>query len=208
MDIDKLLKFAGSSEFEGSVCADTRQLNKGDIFVAICGSHVDGHDFIPNALKNGAAWIVCQSNAGIESDNRVVVKDSAMALGLLSQATYGDPAKKLTNLAVTGTNGKTSVCYIVRSIIQTTGQRCGLIGTIVYDSAANSDSPQSSTLTTPDAVTIARLMSEMCKAKTKYMVTEASSHALSQQRLAGVEFSAAAFTNLTGDHLEIGRAHV
>jgi UDP-N-acetylmuramoyl-L-alanyl-D-glutamate--2,6-diaminopimelate ligase len=202
MDIDKLIKFAGSSEFAGAVCADSRQLGKGDIFVAIGGSEVDGHDFISDALKKGAVWIVAQTDAEIESDNLVIVEDSARVLGLLAQAACGDPAKKLTNLAVTGTNGKTSICYIVRSIIQTAQIQCGLIGTIVYDSAADSGTSESATLTTPDAVTIARLMSEMAEVKTEYMVTEASSHALSQQRLAGIEFSAAAFTNLTGDHLD------
>ena len=202
MNIKELLQFVSSPEFTDSVRADTRVLSKGDIFVAICGSRVDGHDFISIALEKGAAWIVCQQPPQIKTDNVIVVEDSAKALGLLAQAAYGNPANKLTNLAVTGTNGKTSVCYVVRSIIQTAAMQCGLISTIVYDSAASSDSPQPSTLTTPDAVTIAKLMSEMAAAGVKYMVTEASSHALSQQRLAAIPFAATAFTNLTGDHLD------
>lgn len=199
MILEELLLFAKSSEFAGSVCADTRILAKGDIFVAIDGSHFDGHEFIAEAIDKGAAWIVCQREAGIEADNVVVVQDSSYALGLLAQAVFGSPAKKLTNLAVTGTNGKTSVCYIVKSIMEAANRKCGLISTILYDSGAGSEK---ASLTTPDAVTAARLMSQMAKADVEFMVTEASSHALSQNRLAGVEFTAAAFTNLSGDHLD------
>jgi UDP-N-acetylmuramoyl-L-alanyl-D-glutamate--2,6-diaminopimelate ligase len=105
----------------------------------------------------------------------------------------------LTNLAVTGTNGKTTVAFLVRSCIQNTGQKCGLIGTILYDTGAESfEAP----LTTPDCLTIAEKQSQMLKADAKYMVIEASSHALDQNRLAAIDFKAAAFTNLTGDHLD------
>jgi UDP-N-acetylmuramoyl-L-alanyl-D-glutamate--2,6-diaminopimelate ligase len=105
----------------------------------------------------------------------------------------------LTNLAVTGTNGKTTVAFLVRSCVQTPGQKCGLIGTILYDTGEETfEAP----LTTPDCLTIAERQAQMLKAGAKYMVIEASSHALDQNRLAAIDFKAAAFTNLTGDHLD------
>ena len=202
MTYQQLLQHVRSSEFNADVRSDTRLLNKGDIFVAISGVSVDGHDYIPTAIAKGACWVVCKNPGDNTSDNIITVADTSQALGQLSQAVNGDPAAKLTNLAVTGTNGKTSVCYITRSIIQAAGHKCGLISTIVYDSAAGSETAQTASLTTPDSTIIAKLMKQMVSAGATYMATEASSHALSQNRLAGVPFAAAAFTNLTGDHLD------
>ncbi|MHC5097932.1 MAG: UDP-N-acetylmuramoyl-L-alanyl-D-glutamate--2,6-diaminopimelate ligase, partial [Planctomycetota bacterium] len=129
----------------------------------------------------------------------IVVADTAAAMGLLAQASTGNPSSKLTNLAVTGTNGKTTVAYMTRSIIEHTGAKCGLIGTIEYNTGVTTIPAP---LTTPDAITIARVAQEMVANDAAYMVVEASSHALSQKRLAGISFTAAAFTNLTGDHLD------
>jgi UDP-N-acetylmuramoyl-L-alanyl-D-glutamate--2,6-diaminopimelate ligase len=127
------------------------------------------------------------------------VPDASIALALLAQAYYGDPASKLTNLAVTGTNGKTTVAFLVRSCFQAAGLKCGLIGTVVYDTGAD---VLPADLTTPDPLTVAKAQSQMLKAGAKFMVIEASSHALDQGRLAAIGFKAAAFTNLTGDHLD------
>jgi len=129
----------------------------------------------------------------------IVVKDSSLALASLAQAANGEPASKLTNLAVTGTKGKTTVTFLVRACFQSIGQKCGLIGTVIYDTGIDvSPAP----LTTPDCLTIAQSQSQMLKAGAKYMVIEASSHALDQNRAAAINFKAAAFTNLTGDHLD------
>lgn len=178
------------------VCADSRQVQAGDCFVAIRGTQADGHAYIPTARQRGARYIVAEEPA---NDDCVVVADSAEALGLLAQAALDNPSSRLTNLAVTGTNGKTTTSYMVRSIIETAGASCGLIGTIVYSAGQTTvDAP----LTTPDALTIARAAQQTVESGGKYMMIEASSHALSQQRLAGVPFTAAAFTNLTGDHLD------
>jgi len=179
------------------VCADSRQVRQGDVFVAVCGTQVDGHDYIDKALSQGAAYVVTQRP--VDGVDCVVVEDSARALGQLAQASFGSPSSKLTNLAVTGTNGKTTVTYLVRSVLEHIGAKCGLIGTIEYSTGVNS---VPASLTTPDAITIARAASEMVRNGADYMVVEASSHALSQKRLAGVSFTAAAFTNLTGDHLD------
>ena len=179
------------------VSADSRQVTVGDVFVAVPGTQVDGHDYIRQAIKQGAAFIVSQRP--VEGVDCVIVKDSAQALGILAQASYGNPSDKLTNLAVTGTNGKTTVSYLVHSILKYTGAKCGLIGTIAYHNGATATPAP---LTTPDAVTIAKAAGEMVSNGADYMMIEASSHALSQKRLAGISFTAAAFTNLTGDHLD------
>ena len=169
----------------------------GDVFVAVSGTQVDGHDFIRQVQVNGAGHIVTQRP--VEGADCIVVEDSAVALGLLAQASFGNPNSLLTNLAVTGTNGKTTVSYMVRSIVEHTGTRCGLMGTIEYSTGGGK---VAAPLTTPDAVTIAKAARQMVDNGCEYMIIEASSHALSQNRLAGISFTAAAFTNLTGDHLD------
>jgi len=247
MNFDELLNLV-SSDNAPSICIDSRAIGAGDIFVAVKGTVYDGHDFIDQALANGAGYIVCQQDRGQRTEDRrqikhelVVVDDSATATGgnlkrvpkdwdelgdgllpsikhrassietivvddsteaaaVLAQAVRGNPASRLTNLAVTGTNGKTTVAYLVRSCIQKAGQKCGLIGTVIYDTCSG-DSCQAA-LTTPDCLTIAAGQEQMLKNGAKYMVIEASSHALSQNRLAGINFKAAAFTNLAGDHLD------
>jgi UDP-N-acetylmuramoyl-L-alanyl-D-glutamate--2,6-diaminopimelate ligase len=204
MTFDKLLNLV-SANMSPRACTDSRLVNKGDIFVAIKGTHHDGHDFISQALANGAKYIICENRKSIyeprvTSHGFIVVNDTARAAALLAQASRGNPASKLTNLAVTGTNGKTTVAFLVRSCIQKAGQKCGLIGTVVYDTC--SDKSHESTLTTPDCLSIADRQEQMVKNGARYMVIEASSHALSQYRLAGINFKAAAFTNLTGDHLD------
>lgn len=195
MTFTQLLALAASGGVR--VCADSRAVGRGDCFVAVRGAQSDGHDFIPMAIERGARYVVAErAAAGVPC---VVVANSAEALGQLAQAVWGNPNGALTNLAVTGTNGKTTTSYLVRSVIETAGYACGLLGTIVYSTGRQAtDAP----LTTPDALTIARMAREMLDSGARYMMIEASSHALSQHRLAGVSFTAAAFTNLTGDHLD------
>jgi UDP-N-acetylmuramoyl-L-alanyl-D-glutamate--2,6-diaminopimelate ligase len=203
MTFDELLNLV-SSDKAPDICVDSRLVNDGDIFVAVKGTIYDGHDFIGQAAARGAKYIVAnkggakfeQPAAGCAT---ILVENSAEAAAILAQAGRGNPASKLTNLAVTGTNGKTTVAYLVRSAIQAAGEKCGLIGTIVYDTGLNSSQAD---LTTPDCLAIADTQQQMVRAGSKYMVIEASSHALSQNRLAGIKFKAAAFTNLAGDHLD------
>ncbi len=199
MTFDDLLAVV-SSDASPKVRTDSRLVRQGDIFVAIAGSAADGHRFIDQAVANGARYVVCQ-----DRDHRsasavtVVVENSARAAGLLAQASRGRPASKLTNLAVTGTNGKTTVAFLVHACVTHAGKRCGLMGTVVYDTGSGV-TPAS--LTTPDPLTVAEMQHSMVEAGAEYMVIEASSHALSQDRLAGIGFRAAAFTNLSGDHLD------
>ncbi len=205
MTFDELLALASSGDCP-DICVDSRLVKGGDIFVAIKGTVYDGHDFIDQAITNGARYIVCQKDRRQETGDRIqkeceiiFVEDSTEASALLAQAKAGNPASQLVNLAVTGTNGKTTVAYLVRSCILAAGQKCGLIGTVEYDTGS---AVCQSSLTTPDCLEIARIQQQMVEAGCKYMVIEASSHALSQNRLAGINFKAAAFTNLTGDHLD------
>jgi UDP-N-acetylmuramoyl-L-alanyl-D-glutamate--2,6-diaminopimelate ligase len=203
MNFNELLALVRS---ENSLCirTDSRLVKDGDVFVAVKGTAYDGHDFIGQALANGAKYIVYQQDRRhIEYDGRhelIIVDDTTEAAAILAQAAGGNPASMLTNLAVTGTNGKTTVAFLVRSIIQKASHKCGLIGTILYDTC--SGSTYQAPLTTPDYLDIAARQQEMVRNGAKYMVIEASSHALSQNRLAQINFKAAAFTNLSGDHLD------
>ncbi len=205
MTVDELLALV-SSDGQTAVRIDSRRMRAGDVFVAIRGPNCDGHDFIGSAVAAGAKYIVCESGRTIpDASGRagkpvlVRVASPAVAAGRLAQAAQGNPAAQLTNLAVTGTKGKTTITFLVRSCIEAAGSKCGLIGTIVCDTGAN---VISSSLTTPDCLTIAAAQRQMVDARAKYMIIEASSHALSQDRLAGIDFRAAAFTNLTGDHMD------
>ncbi len=199
MTFTQLLAMAGAAGGRVRVCADSRLVSAGDIFVAIAGVHSDGHAFIRQAVERGAAYVVCGKPAECSPAQMIVVEDSAHALGLLAQASQNNPNAQLTNLAVTGTNGKTTTAFLVQAVIRYAGQKCGLIGTITLDTGGRQ---QTAAMTTPDALTIAAAAREMVDNGAAYMMIEASSHALSQQRLAGIHFTAAAFTNLTGDHLD------
>ena len=198
MTLDELLKLV-SSDKTLVLCTDSRLVRTGDIFVAVKGTVYDGHAFIDQAVANGAKYIVCERPCCCNNADVIVVDDSAEAAAILAQASRGNPALGLTNLAVTGTNGKTTVAFLVRSCIQNAGSKCGLLGTILYDTGLSSSQ---AALTTPDGLAIAESQEQMIKAGSKYMVIEASSHALYQNRLAGINFRAAAFTNLAGDHLD------
>lgn len=205
MTLDELLAFVSSGE-KTALQIDSRRVRAGDIFVAIPGPNCDGHDFIGPAVAGGAKYIVCEKGRSIPALSGpagkpvlVRVESPAAAAGRLAQGAQSNPAAQLTNLAVTGTKGKTTITFLVRSCIEVAGSKCGLIGTIVCDTGS---SITSSSLTTPDCLTIANAQRQMVDAGLKYMVIEASSHALSQDRLAGIDFAAAAFTNLTGDHLD------
>ncbi|MHC4483068.1 MAG: Mur ligase family protein, partial [Planctomycetota bacterium] len=203
MTFAELLNLVSSDKVPG-ICVDSRLVKAGDIFVALEGTVYDGHDFIDQALANGAKYIVCRRHKAsilnrAVSCEIIITDNSAEAAALLAQASRDNPALKLTNLAVTGTNGKTTVAFLVRSVIQKAGEKSGLIGTITYDTGRKSCQ---AALTTPDCLAIAETQEQMVNAGSKYMVIEASSHALFQDRLAAVNFKAAAFTNLAGDHLD------
>lgn len=170
----------------------------GNIFVAIGGLHYSGLEFIEDAIYNGAICIV--SDKELECEVPIVlVKDAQNALADLAALVYGNPAKALSLVGITGTNGKTTVSYLVESIFKAAGKKTGLIGTIEYRvGEEHIDAPY----TTPDAVMLNDILSKMKKAECTSVIMEISSHALAQKRVRGLEFDIVVFTNLSIEHLD------
>ena len=183
-----------------SVQVDSRRCGPGACFVAVRGWAADGHAYVPAAIKAGCSAVVCEDASAVPPHVAcAVVGDSHAAVGQLAQAIRGWPSRKLVNLAVTGTNGKSTVTYLVRSILEAVGHKVGLIGTISYETTLRSI-PASNT--TPDATVLAELTEEMVSAGCSHLIMETSSHALHQRRVEGLEFAVGIFTNLTGDHMD------
>ena len=185
-----------------SICSDSRRCTPNSCFVAVRGFARDGHDFIRSAISAGASGTVCEDPSHLPADCPIphaVVSDSHEALGRLAQGLKGFPGRKLTCIGVTGTNGKTTVTHLIRSILSDAGHRTALVGTISYETGKRSIPAM---MTTPDAVELAEMMGEMVASGITHLVMEVSSHALDQRRTAGVEFSVGVFTNLSGDHLD------
>ncbi|WP_274957318.1 UDP-N-acetylmuramoyl-L-alanyl-D-glutamate--2,6-diaminopimelate ligase [Millionella massiliensis] len=181
---------------------NSRKVEKGDLFVAVRGTQVDGHDYIPDAIAQGASAIVCETLPADELDpavSYVLVDDSAAALALLAAAYYGHPSLKLRLVGVTGTNGKTTIATLLYDLFTALGHRCGLISTVVYRVG---EERIESTHTTPDPLTLNRLMAEMVDAGCDYCFMEVSSHSIVQKRIEGLRFTGGIFTNITHDHLD------
>ena len=183
-------------EVSGVFC-DSRRVVKDSIFVCIVGSAMDGHNFAKSAYDAGAGAIVCERDLGL--DNQIIVENSKQVYAQLCAGYFDNPAKKLKLVGVTGTSGKTSVTYILKNLLEAQGKKVGLIGTIqnIIDKEVL---PAKNT--TPDAYELQSLLSLMHKAGCEYVVMEVSSHALDQNRVFGLEFECAIFTNLTQDHLD------
>jgi UDP-N-acetylmuramoyl-L-alanyl-D-glutamate--2,6-diaminopimelate ligase len=201
--VDELpaLRTEGSLDREvAGITYDSRRISPGMVFVAIPGQNTDGHDFIPAAIDRGAAAIICERN-GFTSQRaaKIKVADARAALARASAAFYGHPSAKLKVIGVTGTNGKTTVSFMVKRILEAAGLKTGLLGTIRYEIG---DRVIPAHRTTPEALEVQYLMSQMLRAGCQACVMEVSSHALDQKRVAGVEFDVGIFTNLTQDHLD------
>ena len=181
------------------VSYDSRRVEPGHMFVAITGYAADGHRFIPMALDKGAACILCERRPeGVIPF--ILVPDSRTALAMLGANWYGHPAEKMTILGVTGTNGKTSVTYLLKSVLeQVLGAKVGLIGTIQN---MIGDEVLPTERTTPESFELQGLFAEMAAAGCTHVVMEVSSHALYLHRVDCVPFAVGAFTNLTEDHLD------
>lgn len=182
------------------VTGDSRRVLPGTLFVALKGERFDGHDYAGQALEKGACAVLTERDLGLE--RQIVVPGTRAAYALLCAELSGNPADKLKLIAVTGTNGKTTITYLLKQVLESMGKKTGLIGTIHVEIG---DMELPAKHTTPDPAELHALLGRMVAAGCEYVVMEASSHALDQHRLEGCAFEAGIFTNLTQDHLDYHR---
>ncbi|RYF88095.1 MAG: UDP-N-acetylmuramoyl-L-alanyl-D-glutamate--2,6-diaminopimelate ligase, partial [Chitinophagaceae bacterium] len=173
----------------------------GSCFIAVAGSASNGHDFIESAIKNGAVAIVCEKMPATlqEGITYVEVADTAFAAGQMAHQFYGQPSVQMKLVGVTGTNGKTTIATLLHKLFTSLGYNCGLIST-VQNQVGHAIIP--ATHTTPDAITLNALLQQMNEAGCQYVFMECSSHAIEQQRIAGLHFAGAIFSNISHDHLD------
>lgn len=183
----------------GSLCVDSRLVSLGDIFIAVRGPSVDGHDYIQAAVDAGAAVIIAENIVDFEGIYSVKVTDTRPLAGMLALAERGHPERKMTLIGATGTNGKTTISTLVYQVFQTLGYQCGLIGTV---EKRIGERVLESKLTTPGPLELAVDLSNMADAGCTHVVMEVSSHALDQCRTDGLHFQVACYSNLTQDHLD------
>jgi UDP-N-acetylmuramoyl-L-alanyl-D-glutamate--2,6-diaminopimelate ligase len=180
---------------------DSRKIEKNDVYVALKGTIADGHQFIKQAIQDGAKAIVCEK-LPVYLESHIVyiqVENAAQALGILAANFYGNPSKKLKLVGVTGTNGKTTVVTILYKLFKKLGYNVGLISTI-HNKIKTRIYP--STHTTPNPVELNRLLAEMVKKRCTHVFMEVSSHAVVQKRIEGIHFKGAVFMNISHDHLD------
>lgn len=184
-----------------SVVFNSRKVEKGSLFIATRGTQVDGHNYIHTAISLGASAILCET---IPEDlhkevTYIQVSNSQFSLGIIASNLYDNPSKKLIVIGVTGTNGKTSTTTLLYQLFSKLGYKVGLLSTIQIKIA---DETIPSTHTTPDAISIQKSMRMMVDAGCTYCFMEVSSHAIDQDRIAGIKFRGGLFTNITHDHLD------
>src|SRR5262245_37450986 len=202
MRLGELLETSGrGADLEvAGIAVDSRRVRHGDVFFALAGSRSDGRLHVAEALARGARAVVVDGS-GVEAPGAVVVRTAAprALLGRAAARLAGDPSAALVVVGVTGTNGKTTTTYVLEALWRAAGAAPGVVGTISYRFG---DVQRPAALTTPDAAELHALLAEMRAAGTTHVAMEVSSHALAQERVAGVRFDAAVFTNLTRDHLD------
>jgi UDP-N-acetylmuramoyl-L-alanyl-D-glutamate--2,6-diaminopimelate ligase len=182
------------------VAYDSRTLTAGQVFVALRGQHADGTAFARQAIERGAAAVVSEQPApdGVHVP-WAMVEDARLALALIATTFYRDPSREMQVVGITGTNGKTTTAYLLASIFEAAGIRCGLLGTVAYRAG---EVVREATRTTPEAPEVQALLREMVEQGCGACAMEVSSHALSLRRVDGMTFAAGVFTNLTRDHLD------
>ena len=190
---------------------DSRQIGEGYMFVAQVGTAVDGHTFISSCVEKGAAAIVLSKREYMAEKTQmdkapcpkdttyILVENTDKALGLLASKWFGEPSKSLTLVGVTGTNGKTTIATLLYKLVRALGHKAGLLSTVVN---YIEDEAVAATHTTPDAIELNGLLRRMVDAGCRYAFMEVSSHAIAQERIAGLDFDGALFTNLTRDHID------
>ena len=184
-----------------NVVSDSREVIEKDLYIAIDGVNVDGHKFINSAIKKGAICIVCEvlPNKLREGILYVVVESTRESIGIISSNYFSSPSSKLKLIGITGTNGKTTIATLLYSLYKTAGLKAGLISTVInYVDGKEIDSTQ----TTPDSLTINKLLYQMVEEGIQYCFMEVSSHGIEQRRISGLKFAGGIFSNLTHDHLD------
>ncbi len=198
----KILSIAGPTVTEvNDLQIDSRKAQAGTCFIAIKGSVSDGHQFIKTAISNGASAIVCEilPESLDEKVQYSVVENSSIAAGIMAHNFYGNSSEKLSLVGVTGTNGKTTIATLLFKLFSGLGYRCGLISTVQNQI---DDKVLPSTHTTPDAISLNKLIADMLHKGCTHVFMEVSSHALHQHRVAGLQFAGGIFSNITHDHLD------
>ena len=208
MKLSELLKYVNPIAIVGNkdvdvtgVNIDSRKIEKGHLFVAIKGTQVDGHRFIPKAIELGATAVLCEDmpeeiNAEV---TYVQVASTEEMVGPVATVFYGEPSKHLKLVGVTGTNGKTTIATLLYHMFRKFGHKCGLLSTVcnyIEDKEIPADH------TTPDPIELNKLLHQMVEAGCEYAFMECSSHAIAQHRIGGLKFAGGLFTNLTRDHLD------
>jgi UDP-N-acetylmuramoyl-L-alanyl-D-glutamate--2,6-diaminopimelate ligase len=180
---------------------DSREVEKGSCFIAVKGTATDGHTFVNAAIEKGAVAIVCEQMPPEKKEGitYVQVDNSAVAVGWMAHRFYGEPTGHFKLVGVTGTNGKTTIATLLFKLFTSLGYQCGLVSTVQYQVG---EIIIPSTHTTPDAISLNRLLKQMQDAGCAYVFMECSSHAIEQQRIAGLQFAGALFSNITHDHLD------
>ena len=215
MRLEDIIKDCGVVEVIGNpgtlvrnICDDSRKVGKGDLFIAVRGHGVDGHAFIGKAIEAGAAAIICEEDPSVESliqnntcNSPVFVKvaSSRHALAIAAANFYDNPSRKLNLVGITGTNGKTTTVTLLHDLFMAQGYNCGLLSTIANFVGTRRFETAN---TTADPIVINSLLDEMVEAGCEYCFMEVSSIGVEQERIAGLEFKVAIFSNLTHDHLD------
>jgi UDP-N-acetylmuramoyl-L-alanyl-D-glutamate--2,6-diaminopimelate ligase len=206
--LKEIIYKAGIEEVVGStelaienICFDSRTVEKSSLFIAVSGTQVDGHQFIDKAIADGAIAIVCEKiPENIKANiTYIKVQNSSVALGVIASNYYDNPAAEIKLIGITGTNGKTTTATLLHDLYTQLGRKSGLLSTVVNKIGAEE---VSATHTTPDAIQLNALLRYMVSEDCEYCFMEVSSHAIHQNRIAGVDFSGAVFTNITHDHLD------
>ena len=198
----KPASIVGSTDIDiTGVNIDSRRIKDGHLFVAMKGTQVDGHQFIPKAIQLGAKAVLCEDMPTEKAEGvcYIQVPSTEDAVGPVATAFYGYPSRKLKLVGVTGTNGKTTIATLLYNMFTRLGYKCGLLSTVcnyVVDEAIPADH------TTPDPIELNALLARMVEAGCSYAFMECSSHAIAQKRIGGLTFAGGLFTNLTRDHLD------
>ena len=198
----EVLRLVGDANVEVTdIQFDSRRVGEGCLFVAQVGTAADGHAYIEQCVAKGAAAVVLEKEEYIKEDGvcYILVKNSDEALGRMAHYWYGEPSKQLKLVGVTGTNGKTTTATLLYKLFKALGYKAGLLSTVVN---YVDDEAVAATHTTPNALELNALLAKMVAAGCTYAFMEVSSHAIAQERIAGLEYAGALFSNLTRDHLD------